>query len=325
MTLLTVRHTTTYRYKRPVEFGEHRMMFRPRDSYDQKLLEAWLTVDPEPTSLRWVHDVFGNCVTIADFRGAPAKVLRFESNIWLDHAPSKAPDFEIEDHARRYPFAYAPEEMADLAAAITPQYPDPDQAIHHWVRKFLRNDGATDTGLLLMTLTYACKESFKYERRSEPGTRQPAETLRLGRGSCRDLALLMIEALRSLDFAARFVSGYLYVPSRDGPEYVGGGSTHAWCEVYLPGAGWVEFDPTNAIVGNRDLIRVAVARDPSQAVPLSGTYFGDSGDFLDMSVEVKVRAEPPDYPRIAASAVARNRAAPPAFPSALLARGIDLA
>ncbi len=108
-----------------------------------------------------------------------------------------------------------------------------------------------------------------------PAHGQPAETLRLSAGSCRDLALLMIEALRSLGFAARFVSGYLYVPSRDRAAMprMGGGSTHAWCQVYLPGAGWVEFDPTNAIIGNRDLIRVAVARDPSQAMPLSGILF----------------------------------------------------
>jgi transglutaminase-like putative cysteine protease len=327
MTLLTVRHTTTYRYKQPVSFGEHRMMFRPRDSYDQKLLEAWLSIEPEPKSLRWVHDAFGNCVTIADFQGAPARVLQFESNIWLDHAPSRAPDFEIEDYARKYPFAYAPEELVDLAPCITPQYPDPDRAIHHWVRRFLRQGQPTDTGLLLMTLTYAFKESFRYERRSEPGTRQPAQTLRLGRGSCRDLALLMIEALRSLGLAARFVSGYLYVPTRDGPQHLGGGSTHAWCEVYLPGAGWVEFDPTNAIVGNRDLIRVAVARDPSQAVPLSGTYFGEARDFLAMDVEVKVRAEPASYPRASAGRTgeAGNTLGSPALGRAALVHGTDLA
>jgi transglutaminase-like putative cysteine protease len=296
MTLLTVRHTTTYRYRQPVSFGEHRMMFRPRDSYDQKLLEAWLTIEPEPAGLRWVHDVFGNCVTIAEFGGRPAQELRFESNIWLDHAPSKGPDFEIEDYARQYPFTYGPEEMSDLAPAIAPQHPDAEGAIHAWVRRFLRKGAPTDTGLLLQTLTYAFKDGFTYERRTEPGTRRPAETLRLKRGSCRDLALLMIEALRALGFAARFVSGYIYVPDRDdrrtGQRHVGGGSTHAWCQVYLPGAGWVEFDPTNAIVGNRDLIRVAVARDPSQAIPLSGTYFGAPADFLDMTVEVKVGAEP---------------------------------
>jgi transglutaminase-like putative cysteine protease len=291
MTLLTVRHITTYRYKQPVSFGQHRMMFRPRDSFDQKLLDARLSITPEPSTIRWVHDAFGNCVAIAEFPLCTSKELRFESNIWLDHSPSTGPEFQIEDAARTYPFLYDPEEMPDLMPAIRPQYPDPDQTLHDWVRRFLRNDQPTDTGALLMTLTYALKESFTYERRTEPGTRPPALTLKLGRGSCRDMALLLIEALRSLGLAARFVTGYLCARARDGQEYRGGGSTHAWCEVYLPGAGWVELDPTNAIVGNRDLIRIAVTRDPSQAVPLSGAYFGTADDFREMSVDVCVRSE----------------------------------
>jgi transglutaminase-like putative cysteine protease len=119
-------------------------------------------------------------------------------------------------------------------------------------------------------------------------------TLTRRRGTCRDFALLMIEALRSLGFAARFVSGYIYVPDRDHADVRGGGSTHAWAEVYLPGAGWVEFDPTNGIIGNRDLVRVAVARTPEQATPLSGTYDGNAADFAGMTVEVKVSTEPAD-------------------------------
>jgi transglutaminase-like putative cysteine protease len=134
-------------------------------------------------------------------------------------------------------------------------------------------------------LTHAIKGGFTYTRRAEHGTQEPVATVRMGRGSCRDFALLMMEAVRSLGLAARFVSGYLYVPSRDGPENIGGGSTHAWCQVYLPGAGWVEFDPTNGIIGNRDLIRVAVARDPSQAIPLSGTYGGSPKDELGMTIK----------------------------------------
>ena len=293
MTLLTVRHVTTYRYLKAVSFGEHRMMFRPRDSYDQKLLDARLAITPKPSGIRWVHDAFGNCVSIAAFSGdLEATDLRFESNIRLEHSPSTGPEFAIEDAARTYPFSYSEEEMPDLLPTITPCYPDPGQAIHRWVRRFLRKGRPTDTGMLLMTLTYALKEGFTYERRTEPGTRPPALTLALGRGSCRDLALLMIEALRSLGLAARFVSGYIYTPRRaEEQRHRGGGSTHAWCEVYLPGAGWVEFDPTNAIIGNRDLIRVAVARDPSLAIPLSGTYFGASEDFLDMTVDIQVRSE----------------------------------
>jgi transglutaminase-like putative cysteine protease len=288
MTVLTVHHSTVYRYAQKVAFGEHRLMFRPRDSYDQKLLDSSLKIVPEPRELRWIHDVFGNCVALANF-DARADELSFASDIRLDHTPSNLPDLQIDPAATVYPFAYSDEEMPDLLPFITRQYPDPDNGIRRWVRRFLREGRPNETGALLMTLTAAIKESFAYVRRSEQGTHDPALTLRLGQGSCRDLALLMMEAARCLGFAARFASGYLYVPSRDGPAYVGGGSTHAWCQVYLPGAGWVEFDPTNGIVGNRDLIRVAVARDPRQAVPLSGSWFGKAETSLGMTVEVRVR------------------------------------
>lgn len=142
-----------------------------------------------------------------------------------------------------------------------------------------------------MTLCYAIHESFSYRKRHEHGTQPPALTLALRRGTCRDFALLMMEAVRALGFAARFVTGYVYVSDRDGEEMLGGGSTHAWAQVYLPGAGWVEFDPTNGIVGSRDLIRVAVTRDPLQAVPLSGSYIGAAEDFDDMTVQVNVTTD----------------------------------
>jgi transglutaminase-like putative cysteine protease len=290
MPLLSVRHVTTYQYRKPVGFGEHRVMCRPRDSYDQQLVDASLSVTPKPSETRWIHDVFGNCVAITRFRGK-AETLRFESNIVIDHHPSSGPEFKLRDSARTYPFSYDDEEMPDLAPVIARRYADPAGEVDAWVKRFLSVGRPTQTGRLLMTLTYAIKESFVYERRSEAGTRDPALTLKLGRGSCRDFALLMMEAVRSLGLAARFVSGYLYVPSRDGPSHVGGGSTHAWCQVYVPGSGWVEFDPTNGIVGNHDLIRVAVARDPSQAVPLHGTYIGEADDCTDMAVTVNVTAQ----------------------------------
>src|SRR5205814_6232837 len=157
-----------------------------------------------------------------------------------------------------------------------------------WAYGFLRREGATDTHELLAAMTLAINQSFTYIARDEPGTQDPIVTLRLGSGSCRDFALLMMEAVRCLGLAARFVSGYLYVSDKDDPGRVGGGATHAWLEVYLPGAGWVEFDPTNGIIGNRDLIRVAVVRDPRQAVPLTGTWTGDPSDLIGMDVEVGV-------------------------------------
>jgi transglutaminase-like putative cysteine protease len=288
MTLLTVRHITVYRYRVPVGFGDHRMMFRPRDGHDQKLLEDTLAITPEPTKIRCLHDVFGNFVAVASF-DARAGELSFTSNIRLEHTPSNLADLQIEPEATGYPFAYSEDELPDLMLFMARRYPDPDDAVGRWVRRFLRQGRSNQTGALLMTLTAAIKESFVYIRRSEQGVHEPGLTLRLGHGSCRDLALLMVEGVRALGFAARFVSGYLYVPARDDPDIRGGGATHAWCQVYLPGAGWVDFDPTNGVVGNRDLIRVAVARDPRQAMPLTGTWYGPAEASLGMSVEVIVR------------------------------------
>src|SRR4029077_6913211 len=296
MRLLTVRHITAYRYKQPVAFGEHRMMLRPRDSYDQRLIEVRLGITPEPAALRWVHDVFGNCVAIARFSGR-ATDLCFDSTIRLDHTPPNALEFAIEDYAAPYPFSYGSEESPDLWRSIERQFLDPDRDVDRWARQFLRRQRPTGTRELLAAMTHAIQERLTYGPRHEIGTQDPIETLKLGSGSCRDFAVLMIEAVRSLGLAARFVSGYLYVPEyRDGGQ-VGGGATHAWLEVYIPGAGWIEYDPTSGVVGNRDLIRVAVVRDARRATPLSGTWTGFPSDFLGMDVTVSVTSdETPEEP-----------------------------
>jgi transglutaminase-like putative cysteine protease len=293
MPVLAVQHVTTYRYKQPVSFGEHRMMLRPREGHDQRLLETTLRITPEPAELRWLHDVFGNSVAVARFTGR-ARVLRFHSRVLLDHSPLNALDFPVGEGAETYPFAYGTDEAADLARSIERQYPDPGREVDRWVRQFLRTDGPTDTRVLLTTITHAIRARFTYVAREEMGVQDPVRTLRLGSGSCRDFAVLMIEAVRALGFAARFVSGYLYVPESGGR--VGGGATHAWLRVYVPGAGWVELDPTNGIVGNHDLIRVAVARDHRHAVPLHGTWTGFPSDSLGMAVEVSVTAAEPEPP-----------------------------
>jgi transglutaminase-like putative cysteine protease len=290
MPQFSVNHLTVYRYRRPVRFGEHQLMFRPRDSYDQRLLDVSLNVDPEPQAVRWTHDVFGNCVAHVSM-SETAKELRFETSIRLDHTPQAVPDFRIDEKALLYPFRYSPAELPDLESTIRRQFDDDGGEVDKWARQFTSGSNGVETGTLLMTLCYAIHEGFTYQRRSQHGTQPPLVTLRSKHGSCRDFALLMIEAVRALGFAARFVTGYVYVSSRDGKRNLGGGSTHAWCQVYLPGAGWVEFDPTNGIVGNRDLIRVAVARDPAQAVPLSGSYYGKASDDLGMTVQVNVTTE----------------------------------
>ena len=293
MQRLEVRHSTVYSYRRPVGFGEHRLMFRPRDSHDLRLIETALAISPE-AEVRWLHDVLSNSIAIATFAG-PAERLSFESRILLDHFGLSSPNFPIEDYARDFPFAYATDELPDLRRFIERAYPDPEHRVQAWARRFL-SGGRTDTGGLLLAMTQAIPTELSYRRRYTIGTQPPAETLALGAGTCRDFALLMMEAARALGLAARFVSGYLYDPAVDGagPGAVGAGETHAWVQVYLPGAGWVEYDPTNGLAGGANLIRVAVARDPSQAVPLQGTYLGAPEDFVDMTVEVQVSRRPLD-------------------------------
>jgi transglutaminase-like putative cysteine protease len=292
MALLTVRHTTRYRYRKPVAFGEHRMMFRPCESYDQRVLRSALVIAPAPVELRYVHDVFGNCVGVARFSGK-AEELSFESVVELEHEPapliSDRQDL-IDASAATFPFAYAAEDMPDLLRSIERQHADADGAVHRWARRFVRQDGPTGVLDLLSAMTRAIHADFRYAGRLEVGTQTPQETLHLGAGSCRDFAVLMIEAVRSLGLAARFVSGYIYCPDQgDGPRHLGGGHTHAWVRVYLSQCGWVDFDPTNGIVGSSDLVRVAVARDPRQALPLWGTWNGEAADYLGMDVEVQVQ------------------------------------
>ena len=180
------------------------------------------------------------------------------------------------------------EEFPDLVQYTTPQYADPDGELSEWARGFLDEDAPTPTFKILSGMTHTIRKQFKYRRRHEPGTKHPLDTLQSGTGTCRDYALFMIEALRQLGIAARFVSGYIFVPEDIAQRHVGGGSTHAWVQVYLPSAGWIEFDPTNGIVGTRDLLRVAVARDPRQAIPLHGTYFGGADAFIGMDININV-------------------------------------
>lgn len=292
MPVLSVRHLTRYRYRSPVAFGDHRMMFRPREGCDQRLLASSLVITPEPAKLRDVQDVFGNWVAIARFSGR-ATELSFESRVTLDHTP--LPTFgdlwgEGDVYSPATPFAYEPEDVADLMQSITPQHPDPAGVLAHWARRFVKTAGSTSLQHLLADMTQAIYADFSYGKRLEHGVQTPLMTLETGRGTCRDFAILMIEAVRSLGLAAQFVSGYIHSPSRKlgQAQRTGGGHTHAWLRVYLPSCGWVEFDPTNGIVGNTDLIRVAVARDPRQAVPLHGSWSGMPEDYVGMDVEVDV-------------------------------------
>jgi transglutaminase-like putative cysteine protease len=285
MPLLTIHHKTEYRYARPVAFGEHRIMLRPRDGHDLRVLQSRLDIRPEPMQLRWIHDVFGNSVAIATF-DERAGVLTFTSQVAVEHNPKEEFALTPDDPAYFYPFLYDPDEFPDLLQYINPQYADPDGELSAWACNFLDAEAPTPTFKILSGMTHRIREAFSYRKRHEHGTQHPLDTLQTGTGTCRDYALLMIEALRRLGIAARFVSGYLFTGNDRGHR--GGGSTHAWVQVYLPSAGWIEFDPTNGIIGTRDLIRVAVARDPRQAVPLHGVYLGPADAFVSMEVSINV-------------------------------------
>lgn len=305
MTILHVRHITAYTYKRPVGFGEHRILFRPREGYDQQLLQSSISISPEPSEFFWVHDVFNNSVAVARFE-AKATELRFEAAFTVEQTVQKLPQFRTRRRALTWPFEYHADDVPDLEPSQRRHYPDEKGEVEKWARRFVKPEGKTQTGHLLMTMTMAIKESFTYSRRTDPGTQPPIVTLNTRTGTCRDFALLMMEAARALGFAARFVTGYVYVPSRGRSANLGGGSTHAWVQIYLPGAGWVEFDPTNGIIGTRDLIRVGIARDPRQAIPLYGTYSGGRDDWLGMSVQVNVTSDEPAEPSIDIPAAARG-------------------
>ncbi len=302
MTRLTIHHVTTYSYARPIQFGPHRWMFRPRDSHDLRLLDMQIDVRPTP-KLRWYHDVFGNSIAIATFDGA-ATELRFESRIELEHYGVELTEFPVDSVAETLPFVYPTFEQPDLARTIERHYPDPEGEVEDWARRFLSKRGKSRTIDVLGAMTEAIREDFRYQLREEPGVQTPTETIDLGSGSCRDFAVFFMEAARSLGLAARFVTGYLYDPALDGNASVGlrgGGSTHAWAQVYLPGAGWIEFDPTNGMIGGANLFRVGVARTPEQAMPLRGTFEGSGSDYRGMSIQVTVSAQRDELRRVGAN------------------------
>jgi transglutaminase-like putative cysteine protease len=286
LTILDVRHTTIYRYSRPVRLGDHRLMLRPRDSHDLRLIETSLKISP-PASIRWIHDVFGNSIALASFTD-PTTELRIESILRLETFAAKRPSFQITPEAVSYPFIYSADDRIDLGRLLDRHYPDPADRVGSWARGFVRSN-PTDTLALLADLNNGVAAWVSYQSRDIEGTQTPVETLNRGWGSCRDFAVLLIEAARCLGFGARVVSGYLYSPSATA---IGAGTTHAWADIYVPGSGWIAYDPTNGTIDSGDLIRVAVTRDISQAVPIAGTFVGAPNSFLGMTTNLIVTPEP---------------------------------
>lgn len=297
MRRLTVEHRTQYHYAEPVNFGQHRLMLRPRDSHGLRLHSAKLTFSPTG-NVRYIYDIFGNSIALLDFHTGGRELL-IESVLELDVYSTPELDGLLDPAAAIYPFVYSSDDRFDASQMVSRHYPD-DGEVKAWVSGFVVPGQSVDTLELLQSLNAAIRDTFAYNARYEEGTQPPTKTLSLRSGTCRDFALLFIEAVRELGFAARFVTGYLYTPHLDlslEQEFQGAGATHAWAEVYLPGAGWIAFDPTNALVGTDHLVRVAVVRDPRQASPIVGTFSGSPSAFLSMEVAVFVSSRPtPSWP-----------------------------
>jgi YD repeat-containing protein len=285
MARLRIRHETHYAYERPVSFGTHRMLLRPRDSHAIRVADAVLTVSP-PGDLRWVYDALGNSVCCFS-PGGESTALSIVSELTIERFPALLSDIHIADPQTATPIVYTPADRTVLAPFIDPATEDGDGDLLRWLRNQMGSpqEPALD---FILRLNQAIHDGFDYQTRDIGAAQEPSHTVKLGAGTCRDFAWLMVEALRRLGYAARFVTGYLFSPGHG--DIRGAGATHAWCEVFLPDLGWIEFDPTNALAESGDLIPVAVARTPAEAAPISGSIFGDPGD-ATMSVHVDVRPD----------------------------------
>lgn len=281
---LHLRHVTTYQYAGPVQFGPHRLMLRPRDSFDLRILDTQLEIFPR-AELHWSHDVYGNPICVATFTEM-ADRLEITSGLVLRRYASAFPRAHTMASAAFVPH-YTDGERIVLQPFLVPASGDESGALAAWIAESL-SGGDQDLDPL-SRLSRAIHSGFGYAVRYEEGTQTPAQTLDLRSGSCRDLAWLFIEAVRRLGYAARFVTGYLHDgQAGDAAHRSAVGLTHAWAEVFIPGDGWVEFDPTNALVADPHLIRVAVARVPWDASPVSGSFIGPVGALISLSVGVDI-------------------------------------
>ncbi|WP_442482946.1 transglutaminase family protein [Aeoliella sp. SH292] len=280
MKLLNILHTTEYHYHSPVKLGTHRALFRPREGHDLHIERAHLEIEPTP-NLSWLRDIYGNSIAVMKF-AEPTDKFRLHSDITVALYDDSPVESLLDPLAAAYPFSYASNEQVEIIPYRLPSYPHDGPAVKRWLLDLYQPGQMANTSDLLDRLNTRIFEAFEYRYRPEYGVQLPCTTLALGTGSCRDYAVFMMEAARHWGFAARFVTGYIQMA--EGQH----GATHAWTEIYLPGAGWRGYDPTNNKQVGQEHVSVAVAREQDQASPLSGTWEGASDAFDRMEVSVQV-------------------------------------
>jgi transglutaminase-like putative cysteine protease len=280
MKRIRIIHETHYYYSQAVKFGPHRALLRPREGHDVHIARSKLNVEPA-AEVRWLRDIYGNSIAVLTFEEASPR-LSVASEVDVELYDDNPIECLIEPTARQFPFQYLPEEQVELMVYRLPSYPYDGPQLQNWLEDLYRPGQVIGTFDLLHKLNTHIHESFKYVRREEPGVQLPHDTLKLGSGSCRDFAVLMMEGARYWGFGARFVTGYIQMG--EGQH----GATHAWTEIYIPGAGWHGFDPTNGKIVGNEHVSVAVAREQEKASPLSGAWSGPPDAFSGMEASVQV-------------------------------------
>ncbi|QDV30532.1 hypothetical protein Spb1_24660 [Planctopirus ephydatiae] len=277
---IRIIHNTEYHYNEPVTFGPHRAMVRPREGHDLHITASKLEIEPA-SDVRWLRDIYGNSISVITFL-EPSQKLRVYSEVDVDLYDNPSLSCSIDPMVQSYPFQYSADDQVELFPFRLPSYPADAARLHEWLSPLYTPGQLHNTSDLLQALNSRIYESLTYQHRDEPGVQLPCETIAKGTGSCRDYAVLMMEAARHWGLAARFVTGYVQL---DAQQH---GSTHAWIEIYLPGAGWRGFDPTNNKLASAEHVSVGVARDQDKASPLSGTWFGAANAFESLAVKVQV-------------------------------------
>jgi len=280
MKCIRITHVTEYHYHVPVTLGPHRALLRPREGHDLHIESSRLEIEPK-ASVRWVRDIYGNSIALITF-AEPARKLSLLSELNVDLYDDTPIDCVIDPLAESYPFQYAANEQVEIIPYRLPSYPHDGPAVQKWLLDVYSPGQLINTSELLNRLNTRIYETFRYNARSDPGVQLPCQTLALGTGTCRDYAVFMMEAARHWGFGSRFVTGYIQMG--EGQH----GATHAWTEIYIPGAGWRGFDPTNNKLAGTEHVSVAVAREQDQASPLSGSWEGpsDAWDRMEVSVQV---------------------------------------